>query len=236
MQYTLLLLSSIHSLHERSDPAVLQESGKMLLALKGSFLLPLTLNAQQQHGFNNCGRRSTSLAGRCSPLVLFSVSRTSDIRTTKSVLKKQMTVSSSCAQNSPISRTHSRVVRIVLIPPIQTVMPEDNQQLQQPTVAELQAIAVNEESVLFVDFICRHSTRLIVQGDSERLMMGVRKDIPNDHYLIVCKTLKQYVVKEKYAGEEFHRQSMCLFYLLSLICRCNKHHNVAPMLLSQSPS
>ena len=59
MQYTLLLLSSIHSLHELSDPVVLQESGKMLLALKGSFLLPLTLNAQQQQGFNNCGRRGT---------------------------------------------------------------------------------------------------------------------------------------------------------------------------------
>ena len=59
MQYTLLLLSSIHSLHELSDPVVLQESGKMLLALKGSFLLPLTLNAQQRHGFNNCGRRGT---------------------------------------------------------------------------------------------------------------------------------------------------------------------------------
>ena len=57
--YTLLLLSSIHSLHERSDPVVLQESGKMVLALKGSFLLPLTLNAKQQQGFNNCGRRGT---------------------------------------------------------------------------------------------------------------------------------------------------------------------------------
>ena len=76
---------------------------------------------------------------------------------------------------------------------------------------------------------------LTYKEDSERFVMSVRKDILNAH-LIVCKTLKQYVVKEKYAGEEFHRQSMCLFYLLSLICRCNKHHNVAPMLLSQSPS
>ena len=60
-----LLLSFIHSLHELSDPVVLQESGKMLLALKGTFLLPLTVNApltlnsQQQQGFNNCGRRGT---------------------------------------------------------------------------------------------------------------------------------------------------------------------------------
>ena len=112
-----LLLSSIHFLHERSDSAVPQESSELLLALKGAFLLPLTLNAQQQHGFNNCGRRSTSLAGRRSPLVLFSVYRTSDIRT-KSVFKKQMVVSSSCAQNRSISCTHSRVVRIVLLPPI----------------------------------------------------------------------------------------------------------------------
>ena len=65
--------------------------------------------------------------------------------------------------------------------------------------------------------------------------MGVRKDIPNDHYLIVCKTLQQYIFMEKFIGEEFH-QSMCPFYLLSLICRCNKHHSVVPMLLSQNPS
>ena len=66
-------------------------------------------------------------------------------------------------------------------------------------------------------------------------MMSARKGILNAHYLIVCKTLQQCVFKEKYAGEEFH-QSMCPFYLLSLICRCNKHHSVVPMLLSQNPS
>ena len=70
--------------------------------------------------------------------------------------------------------------------------------------------------------------------DNKRLMMGVRKGILNDH-LIVCETLQQYVFKEKFIGEEFHR-STCPFHLLSFICRCNKHHNVAPMLLSQSPS
>ena len=77
---------------------------------------------------------------------------------------------------------------------------------------------------------------LTYKEDSERLMMGVRKDIPNEHYLIVCKTLQQCVFKEKYAGEEFHNQSMCPFHLLSLICGCNKHHSVVPMLLSQNPS
>ena len=59
MQYTPLLLSSIHFLHERSDLAVLQERSKLILALKGAFLFPLTLNAQQRHGINNCGRRGT---------------------------------------------------------------------------------------------------------------------------------------------------------------------------------
>ena len=76
---------------------------------------------------------------------------------------------------------------------------------------------------------------LTYKEDSERLMMGVRRDILNDH-LIVCKTLQQCVFKEKYAGEEFHNQSMCPFHLLSLICGCNKHHSVVPMLLSQNPS
>ena len=52
-----LLLPSIHSLHERSDSVVPQESSELLLALKGAFLSPLTLSAQQRHGFNNCGRR-----------------------------------------------------------------------------------------------------------------------------------------------------------------------------------
>ena len=94
-----------------------------------------------------------------------------------------------------------------------------------------------EESVLFVDFICGHSTRLRpnVQGRQWRAHNDVRKGLLNAHYLIVCKTLQQYVVKEKYTGEEFH-QSMCPFHLLSLICRCNKHYSVVPMLLSQSPS
>ena len=116
-------------------------------------------------------------------------------------------------------------------------MPEDNQQQQQPTVAELQAITVNTVKSQFCSLTSfvgiPHD--LTYKEDSERLMMGVRRDILNDH-LIVCKTLQQCVFKEKYAGEEFHRQSMCPFHLLSLICRCNKHHNVVPMLLSQSPS
>ena len=116
-------------------------------------------------------------------------------------------------------------------------MPEDNQQQQQPTVAELQAITVNAVKSQFCSLTSfvgiPHD--LTYKEDSERLMMGVRKDIPNEHYLIVCKTLQQCVFKEKYAGEEFH-QSMCPFHLLSLICRCNKHYNVVPMLLSQSPS
>ena len=64
---------------------------------------------------------------------------------------------------------------------------------------------------------------------------GVRKGIVNVHYRIVCKTLQQYVFTEKYTGEEFH-QSMYPFHLLSLTCRCNKHYNVVPILLSQSPS
>ena len=79
-------------------------------------------------------------------------------------------------------------------------MPEDNQQQQQPTVAELQAITVNTVKSIPHD--------LTYKEDSERLMMGVRRDILNDH-LIVCKTLQQCVFKEKYAGEEFH-QSMCV--------------------------
>ena len=115
-------------------------------------------------------------------------------------------------------------------------MPEDNQQEQQHTVAELQAITVNAVKSQFCSLTSfvgiPHD--LSYKEDSERLMMGVRKDIPNAH-LIVCKTLQQCVFKEKYAGEEFH-QSMCPFHLLSLICRCNKHHSVVPMLLSQNPS
>ena len=117
-------------------------------------------------------------------------------------------------------------------------MPEDNQQQQQPTVTELRAIAVSALKSQFCSLTSfvgiPHD--LSYKEDSERLMMGVRKDIPNEHYLIVCKTLQQYVVKEKCTGEEFHHQSMCPFHLLSLICRCNKHHYVVPMLLSQSPS
>ena len=116
-------------------------------------------------------------------------------------------------------------------------MPEDNQQEQQHTVAELQAITVNAVKSQFCSLTSfvgiPHD--LSYKEDSERLMMGVRKDIPNDHYLIVCKTLQQYIFMEKFIGEEFH-QSMCPFHLLSLICRCNKHYNVVPMLLSQSPS
>ena len=75
---------------------------------------------------------------------------------------------------------------------------------------------------------------LTYKEDSERLMMGVRKSILND-LLIVCETLHRYVFTEQFIGEEFH-QSMCPFHLSSLICRCNKHHYVVPMLLSQSPS
>ena len=75
---------------------------------------------------------------------------------------------------------------------------------------------------------------LTYKEDNKRLMMGVRKGILSDH-LIVCRTLQQCVFTEKFNGEEFHR-STCPFHLLSFICRCNKHHNVAPMLLSQSPS
>ena len=104
-------------------------------------------------------------------------------------------------------------------------------------VTELQAIAVNTMKSQFCSLTSfvgiPHD--LTYKEDSERLMMGVRRDILNEHYLIVCKTLQQCVFKEKYAGEEFH-QSMCPFHLLSLICRCNKHHSVVPMLLSQSPS
>ena len=115
-------------------------------------------------------------------------------------------------------------------------MPEDNQQEQQPTVAELQVIAVNalkSEFCSLTPFVgIPHN--LTYKEDSERLMMGVRKDILNEH-LIVCKMLKQYIFMEKFIGEEFH-QSICPFHLLSLICRCNKHYNVVPMLLSQSPS
>ena len=116
-------------------------------------------------------------------------------------------------------------------------MPEDNQQEQQPTVAELQVIAVNalkSEFCSLTPFVgIPHN--LTYKEDSERLMMGVRKDILNAHYIIVCKMLKQCMFKEKFIGEEFH-QSMCPFHLLSLSCRCNKHYNVVPMLLSQSPS
>ena len=115
-------------------------------------------------------------------------------------------------------------------------MPEDNQQQQQPTVAELQAITVNAVKSQFCSLTSfvgiPHD--LTYKEDSERLMMGVGRDILND-LLIVCRTLQQYVFKEKFIGEEFHR-SMCPFHLLSLICRCTKHHNVVPMLLSQSPS
>ena len=115
-------------------------------------------------------------------------------------------------------------------------MPEDNQQEQQPTVAELQAITVNAMKSQFCSLTSfvgiPHD--LTYKEDSKRLMMGVRKDIPNAH-LIVCETLHRYVFKEKFIGEEFH-QSMCPFHLLSLICGCNKHYNVVPMLLSQSPS
>ena len=66
--------------------------------------------------------------------------------------------------------------------------------------------------------------------------MGVRRGILSEHYLIMYKTLKQYVFKEKFTGEESRYQSMCPFHLLSLICRYTKHYNVVPMLLSQSPS
>ena len=116
-------------------------------------------------------------------------------------------------------------------------MPEDNQQQQQPTVAELQAITVNTVKSQFCSLTSfvgiPHD--LTYKEDSERFVMSVRKDILNAHYLIVCKTLQQCMFKEKFIGEEFH-QSMCPFHLLSLICRCNKHHSVVPMLLSQSPS
>ena len=74
---------------------------------------------------------------------------------------------------------------------------------------------------------------LTYKEDNEQLMMSARKGLLNDH-LIVCETLHRYVFKEKFIGEEFH-QSMCPFHLLSLICRCTKHHNVVPMLLSKSP-
>ena len=66
--------------------------------------------------------------------------------------------------------------------------------------------------------------------------MGVGRGILNEHYLIVYKTLKQYVFKEKYTGKESRHQSMCPFHLLSHICRCNKQYNMVPMLLSQSTS
>ena len=75
---------------------------------------------------------------------------------------------------------------------------------------------------------------LTYKEDNEGLMMSVGKGILNEH-LIVYKTLQQYVVREKFIGEEFY-QSTCPFCVLSLICRCNKHHSVVPMLLSQSPS
>ena len=65
--------------------------------------------------------------------------------------------------------------------------------------------------------------------------MGVGRGILSEHYLIVYKTLKQYVFKEKYTGKEFH-QSMCPFHLLSHKCRCNKQYNAVPMFLSQSTS
>ena len=92
---------------------------------------------------------------------------------------------------NPISCTHSLVVRIVLIPPIQTVMLEDNQQQQQPTVAELQAITVNAMKSQFCSLTSfvgiPHD--LTYKEDSEGLMMSVRKDILNAH-LIVCETLQ----------------------------------------------
>ena len=83
------------------------------------------------------------------------------------------------------------MVRIVLIPPIQTVMLEDNQQQQQPTVAELQAITVNAMKSQFCSLTSfvgiPHD--LTYKEDSEGLMMSVRKDILNAH-LIVCETLQ----------------------------------------------
>ena len=113
-------------------------------------------------------------------------------------------------------------------------MPEDNQQQQQPTVDELQAITVNTVKSQFCSLTSfvgiPHD--LTYKEDSERLMMGVRRDILNDH-LIVCKTLQQCVFKEKYAGEEFH-QSMCPFHLLSLICRWNKQYSALMSLNSNN--
>ena len=118
-------------------------------------------------------------------------------------------------------------------------MPEDNQQEQQSTVAELHEIAVNamkSQYCLLIPFIgIPHDYDLTYKEDSEQLMVSVKNSILNDHYLMIYKTLKQYVFKEKYTGEESRHQSMCPFHLLSLICRCNKHYNVVPMLLSQSP-
>ena len=115
-------------------------------------------------------------------------------------------------------------------------MPEDNQQQQQPTVAELQAITVNAVKSQFCSLTSfvgiPHD--LTYKEDNEGLMMGVGRDILND-LLIVCETLQQHVFTEKFIGEEFH-QSMCQFHLLSFICGCNKHHSVVPMLLSQNPS
>mgnify|MGYP006905696467 FL=1 len=69
-------------------------------------------------------------------------------------------------------------------------MPEDNQQQQQPTVAELQAIAVNAVKSQFCSLTSfvgiPHD--LTYKEDNKGLMMGVGRDILIEH-LIVCKTL-----------------------------------------------
>lgn len=103
-------------------------------------------------------------------------------------------------------------------------MPEDNQQQKQSTYADLQKSAIDDmrsQLCLLPSFVgIPHDYDLSYNEDSEPLPGTVKNGILEFHYFIVYKTLKEYVFKETYTGEESLQQSACPLCIAYLISRC----------------